>query len=112
VDLKEGAELNLVERNRCSGGLDPDGSGLDARGNDNVFRYNTVSDVAGKGVRLGGDTKSQGLGNEVFGNTLVRTGGQAVGAMRLPQRRICGNTLGSNAAGASNVKTVSPSAPC
>lgn len=112
VDIKEGASLNVVERNRCSGGLDPDGSGLDSRGNDNVFRWNTVTDVVGKGVRLGGDTATQGVNNEVFGNTLVRTGGHAVGAMRLPQRRICGNTVGSNREGASNVKTLLPSAPC
>jgi len=112
VDLKEGAELNVVERNRCSGSLDPDGSGLDARGNRNVFRYNTVSDVVGKGVRLGGDSRTQGVENEVYGNTLQRTGGHAVGAMRLPQKRICGNTLGRNAAGASNVKTLLPSSPC
>jgi parallel beta-helix repeat protein len=112
VDIKEGASLNVVERNRCSGGLDPDGSGLDSRGNDNVFRWNTVTDVVGKGVRLGGDTATQGVNNEVFGNTLLRTGGHAVGAMRLPQRRICGNTVGSNRSGVSNVKTLLPSAPC
>jgi hypothetical protein len=112
VDLKEGAELNVVERNRCSGGRDPDGSGLDARGNRNLFRYNVVSDVAGKGVRLGGDTRTQGLDNEVVGNTLIRTGGHAVGAMRLPQKRICGNTVGRNQAGQSNVKTLLPATPC
>jgi parallel beta-helix repeat protein len=112
VDLKEGAELNIVERNTCSGGRDPDGSGLESRGNRNVFRYNTVSDVVGKGIRLGGDTRTQGVDNEVVGNTLVRTGGQAVGAMRLPQRRICGNILGSNRAGASNARSVTPAAPC
>ena len=112
VDIKEGASLNVVERNRCSGGLDPDGSGLDSRGNDNVFRWNTVTDVVGKGVRLGGDTATQGVHNEVFGNTLLRTGGHAVGAMRLPQKRICGNTLGRNQAGPSNVKTVLPNIPC
>jgi parallel beta-helix repeat protein len=54
VDIKEASSLNVVEHNRCSGGLDPDGSGLDSRGNDNVFRWNTVTDVVGKGVRLGG----------------------------------------------------------
>jgi parallel beta-helix repeat protein len=112
VDLKEGAELNVVERNTCSGGLDPDGSGLDSRGNNNVFRYNTVSDVVGKGVRLGGDTKTQGLDNAVFGNTLVRTGGHAVGAMRMPQKLICGNTIGRNKRGPANLKTLLPQAPC
>jgi parallel beta-helix repeat protein len=112
VDLKEGSELNVVERNTCSGGQDPDGSGLDSRGNHNVFRYNTVSDVAGKGVRLGGDTKTQGLDNEVFGNTLVRTGSQAIGAMRMPQKLICGNTIGNNDAGPTNQKTLIPDSPC
>src|SRR5205823_1130218 len=32
VDIKEGSTANLVEHNRCSGGLDPDGSGFDSRG--------------------------------------------------------------------------------
>jgi parallel beta-helix repeat protein len=112
VDLKEGARLNVVERNTCSGGLDPDGSGLDSRGNANLFRYNRVSDVRGKGIRLGGDTRDQGIDNQVIGNTLVRTGGHAVGAMRLPQQLVCGNKVGANAAGDSNVKTLSPTARC
>ena len=39
VDLKEGSELNVVERNTCSGGLDPDGSGLDSVHDNVTFGY-------------------------------------------------------------------------
>jgi hypothetical protein len=112
VDVKESAERNLVERNTCTGGRDPEGAGLGSRGNRNVFRYNRVTDVVGKGVRLGGDTPSQGIHNEVYGNVLLRTEGHAVGAMRLPQARICGNTVGRNGAGVSNTRSVTPATPC
>jgi hypothetical protein len=54
-------------------------------------------------VRLGGDEPGQGVLNDVYGNSLRRTGGHAVGAMRMPQGRVCGNTVGENAAGVVNV---------
>jgi len=111
VDLKEGSEGNLVEANSCSGGLDPDGSALDSRGNLNTIRFNTASDYVGKGVRLGGDTPDQGIDNLVYGNSLIRTGSQAVGVMRQPQRQICGNILSSNL-GPSNLRGLNPAAPC
>jgi hypothetical protein len=103
VDVKEASEGNVVERNACSGGLDPDGSGLGSRGNRTVFRFNVVTDQVGKGVRLGGDTPDQGVLNDVYGNALLRTGSYAVGAMRMPQGRVCGNTVGDNARGVVNV---------
>jgi hypothetical protein len=112
VDLKEHAERNLVERNTCSGGLDPDGSGLESRGNRNTFRDNTVTDYVGKGIRFGGDTPDQGIRNDAYGNTLQRTGSYAIGAMRLPQGKICGNTVGGNRAGRSNVGAIDPASAC
>lgn len=112
VDIKEGAEGNLVERNRCTGSLDPEGSGLDSRGNRNTIRYNIVDGVRGKGVRLGGDTADQGIDNLVYSNVLTRTGSQAVGVMRRPQRLICGNTFFANGGGGSNVFGVDPAVAC
>ena len=112
VDVKEGAERNVIERNTCSGGLDPDGSGLDLRGNHNVLRFNAVSDYVGKGVRLGGDSSDQGIDNDVYGNLLQDTGSYAVGVMRTPQGRICGNTIHANKPGAVNVDSVWPTAAC
>lgn len=103
VDVKESARRTLVERNDCAGGIDPKGGAISSRGDRSVIRYNTVRDHAGKGVRLGGDEPGQGVLNDVYGNSLRRTGGHAVGAMRMPQGRVCGNTVGENAAGVTNV---------
>lgn len=112
VEIKESALNNVVENNDCAGGSDPDGSGLSARGNDNVIRANVVRDFAGKGVRLGGGTADQGVGNQVYGNTVISTGDYAIGVKREPQRRICGNTLRDNASGPIDVDGVDPAARC
>lgn len=112
VEVKEAARQNLVERNMCSGGLDPKGGALASRGNHTVFRGNIVYGYVGKGVRLGGDTPDQGLYNDVRDNTLLHTGGHAVGVMRLPQGRICGNVLRDNLAGAATPRDVVPDVPC
>lgn len=111
VDVKESARRTLVERNDCAGGIDPKGGGISSRGDRSVIRYNTVRDYAGKGVRLGGDEPGQGVLNDVYGNSLRRTGGHAVGAMRMPQGRVCGNAVGENAAGVVNV-VLPVTAPC
>lgn len=47
--------------------------GLDARGDSNIFRYNTCVKNLGAGVRIGGhniDGKQYGENNEVYGNIL------------------------------------------
>lgn len=99
VDLKEGSTANLVERNRCSGGLDPDGSGFDSRGNSNTFRSNVATGEAGAGIRLGGDTPRDGLGNTVVDNTLVDNGGYGIKIERQPQGDIAANHLSGNRQG-------------
>lgn len=66
------------------------------RGNNNVFRYNTVSNVRGAGVRLGGDSDKDGLNNDVYGNTFRKVGVAVVRAERGPQGKVCGNTSHSN----------------
>ena len=101
VDIKEAATDNVVEYNTCAGQRDPESAGLDSRGNDTIFRFNTVTGSAGAGARLGGDSASDGTNNQVYGNTLRdnRLGGVKV--QRDPQGPICGNVLANNGMGAS-----------
>lgn len=94
VDIKEGASQNLVEHNTCVGQLDPKSAGFDARGNLNTFRFNTVSDCAGAGFRLGGDTEKDGIDNVVMFNHIENCRGGGVKIQRQPQGRLCGNSMG------------------
>lgn len=102
VDIKEGSEKNLIEFNDCSQQKDPHSGGFDSRGNNNIFRYNKSYNNVGSGVRLGGDTKQQGIQNYVYGNVLYQNKQYAIKAMRLPQNITCGNTVATNSAGFSN----------
>ncbi|HSO52031.1 MAG TPA: right-handed parallel beta-helix repeat-containing protein [Actinomycetes bacterium] len=102
VDVKEAALRNLVERNRCSGSDDPDGAGLSSRGDHTTFRYNLSTRHAGAGIRLGGDQKTQGVRNNVVGNTLTDNAGYGLKVMRRPQGRIAGNTFARNRRGRTN----------
>ena len=101
VDVKEGASGNVVERNACTGQLDPDSGGLDARGNANVFRDNVVEGNEGAGIRLGGDEAGDGTRNDVYGNTIRRNKGGGIKFMRVPQGRVCGNVMSANTGGSS-----------
>ena len=116
VDIKEGASANLIQANRCTGQIDPDGSAFDSRGNGNYFIANAATSVVGAGVRLGGDTKEDGQNNVVIGNELRSTGGYAVKLENPSQRAVCGNTIGDNAAGSASRKNGAPiyrpEAPC
>lgn len=102
VDVKEASSGNLVERNRCSGGDDPDGAGLSSRGDHNSFRSNRSTGHAGAGIRLGGDRPGQGVRNDVVGNTLTDNTGYGLKVMRRPQGRITGNTFARNRGGRTN----------
>jgi hypothetical protein len=100
-----------VEHNACAGSHDPDGAGFSARGNGNAFRHNTSSGHAGAGVRLGGDTESDGLDNEVVGNRFFGNAGYGVKVQRPSQARICGNEVGDNQKGTTNGGS-DPTTPC
>jgi hypothetical protein len=102
VDVKEWARGNLVERNRCSGSDDPDGAGLSSRGDHTTFRYNVSTGHAGAGIRLGGDRRTQGVRNNVIGNTLSDNAGYGLKVLRRPQGRIAGNTFARNRRGRTN----------
>lgn len=97
VDIKEGASYNVVEFNDCTGQRDPESGGFDSRGSDNIFRYNKSYANAGAGIRLGGDTARDGIRNSVYGNTLMGNQGYGLKIMRLPQGKICGNTVAGSA---------------
>lgn len=114
VDIKEGSSGNIVEKNSCTGQKDPNSGGFDSRGNGNVFRYNLVYDVVGAGVRLGGDEETDGINNDVYGNTFRNVGVGLIRAQRAPQGKICENisqdnkVVGTNSIG----KTLHPTGPC
>jgi hypothetical protein len=116
VDIKEGSTENVVEYNLCSKQLDPESAGLDSRGNNNTFRYNTVRDTIGAGVRLGGDDETlDGIENEVYGNKLINNRGGALKIMREPQGKICENVVegqGDESERDEETTTVEASAAC
>ena len=116
IDLKEGVSGTVVERNRCTGQRDPKSGGISCRGNGNVIRNNEVFGNRGAGIRLGGDTPSDGVDNVVVGNSLVDNREGALKIMRGPQREICGNRIESGRAeralrGPASVG-IDPGAPC
>lgn len=99
VDVKEGSTQNIVENNSCTGQKDPNSAGLDSRGNGNIFRYNEVFGNQGAGVRLGGDTSSDGSNNEVYGNNIYDNAAGGIKFQAEPQQKICGNTMNNNIGG-------------
>jgi hypothetical protein len=114
VDIKEGSSGNIVERNSCTGQKDPESGGFDSRGNGNIFRYNTVFNVRGTGIRLGGDTARDGLNNDVYGNTFRNVGVGLIRAQRAPQGKICENvSIGNKAVPLNGIgKGLDPTGPC
>jgi hypothetical protein len=115
VDIKEAATRNLVERNRCTGQKDPNSAGFDARGSGNVFRDNESYGNLGGGVRLGGDSATDGTHNDVYRNNLHDNAGGGIVFQRAPQARVCGNLLANNTGGdatGSYGSRYDPAMPC
>jgi Alginate lyase/Right handed beta helix region len=115
VDIKEGSSGNIVEHNTCTGQRDRNSGGLGSRGNGNIFRYNTVHDNRGAGIRVGGDSDSDGVNNDIYGNTFRNNAMGAVRVQRSPQGRVCGNSSendGEGAATGSFGKEINPTSPC
>ena len=99
VDIEEDSRDNLVESNTCTGQLDPNSGGMDARGNDNTFRANSITGNTGAGIRFGGDAPEDGRGNSAQDNTIT---GNAAGGIKFqagPQGAVCGNVMSDNAGG-------------
>jgi hypothetical protein len=99
VDIKEASSANLVERNTCTGQRDPDSGGFDARGGGNIFRLNQSYGNAGAGIRLGGDSTTDGIGNDVYDNTIHDNRAGGIKVQQRPQGRVCGNTMSGNSGG-------------
>lgn len=96
VDIKSGSTDNIVEKNTCRYQMDSESAGFDARGDNNTFRFNTVSDNQGAGFRLGDDNAGTGVRNDVYQNTIKDNKQGAVKIRQMPQGTICGNTLSNN----------------
>lgn len=118
VDIKEGSENNLVEHNTCEYQMDPKSAGFDARGDNNVFRYNIVRNNQGAAFRLGGHVvggQHYGVGNQVYANNIGYNAGGGVKIMALPQASICNNQIeppGLRPVLGEGVGDIRPEAPC
>lgn len=112
VDIKEAAEHNRVVDNVCSDSRDPKGSGLDARGNHNLFRGNIVRAGTGAGIRFGGYGVEDGIENSAVDNLLVGNRGYGLLVLRRPQDRICGNVVRGSGLGVISARGFDPTAPC
>jgi hypothetical protein len=99
VDIKESAAGNLIEGNICTGQRDPNSGGFDSRGSGNIFRANQSYGNVGAGIRLGGDTASDGIGNDIYGNSIHDNQAGGIKVMRQPQGQVCGNTMSNNTGG-------------
>ncbi len=102
VDIKEGAKYNLVEHNTVTGQKDPQSGCLDARGDENIFRYNTVYGCVGVGIRLGGhlvNGHQYGINNQVYGNKIYNNKNGGIKFEIAPQNLICGNNMSDNRGG-------------
>jgi len=95
VDIKEGSINNIVEYNYCTGQKDPESGGLDSRGNNNIFRFNVITNNGGAGIRLGGDKKTDGINNQVYKNSIINNS-IGIKIIRMPQGKICENILQGN----------------
>jgi hypothetical protein len=94
VEVKEGGTGNLIEHNDCTGGKDPESAGLGARGDGNIFRYNTTYGHSGGGVRFGGHTINghlYGVANDVYENQIYSNARGGIKFEARPQGVICGN---------------------
>ncbi|MGE3296592.1 MAG: hypothetical protein AB7I68_04495 [Porticoccaceae bacterium] len=103
VDLKEGADDNLIEYNVCTGVLYTNGGGISTRSNDNIIQFNRIAENASAGIRMGGDDALNGIRNTVIGNDLYFNRNSGLKIMRGPQGLICGNTI-AQPAGSPNVR--------
>ena len=99
VDIKEASSGNIIEYNTCTGQQDPNSGGFDSRGNGNIFRNNESYGNLGAALRLGGDTATTGIGNDVYLNSFHDNRAGGIAFQRTPQGKICGNVMSNNTGG-------------
>ena len=92
VDVKEGAEYNLVENNICEKQKDKNSGCIGFRGSHNTARYNQITGCDGAGVRVGGDN-GYGEDNNIYDNEIADCSYSAFSVNSTPQGKVCGNTL-------------------
>jgi hypothetical protein len=113
TDVKEGAQDNVVARNTCQRGEDPEGAGFSSRGIGTSFIDNISRDNAGAGIRIGGDGDSDGARSVIRGNRMENNKGYGLKLQtKQPQAAICENLVQGNAGGPSNTKGIDPAVPC
>ena len=116
MDIKEASRFNVVEYNTCTGQKDAESAGMDSRGSNNIFRYNDVTGSVGAGVRLGGDEDTDGIRNDVYGNTLRGNKYGGIKIERIPQGKVCDNkisgTPSSRFAVGSESEDINPTQAC
>ncbi len=115
VDIKESTTGNVIERNSCTGQRDSESGGFDSRGSGNIFRAKQSYGNTGAGIRLGGDSPSDGIGNDIYNNDIHDNQAGGIKVMRQPQGKVCGNTMSNNYGGesvGSEAASLFPSAPC
>ncbi|CAM9890788.1 unnamed protein product [Ascophyllum nodosum] len=117
VDIKEGSCNNIVEDNYCTGQKDPDSACLDSRGSSNIFRYNTIENNVGAGIRFGGHKVGDytyGVDNEAYGNLVAENDHAGFSVMVEPQGAICHNNISgkSRQVVGAGEDSVTPTAKC
>lgn len=102
VDIKEGAERNLISHNICTGQLDSKSAGFDSRGDYNTFYRNSSYSNQGAGFRFGGhkvDGHQYGIGNDVRFNDIHNNANGGIKFQVKNQGLVCQNTMRSNSTG-------------
>jgi hypothetical protein len=114
-NVKENAHGNVFEGNTCSDNTESiefSGSNIELRGYDNVVRDNSISDSSGFSVKIAAEDKYDRGGNIIENNRLLR----AVIALELdtdlPQGRMCGNTVETQALVAEDEPPTDLTTPC
>lgn len=96
IEVKEGSSANLIEFNECTGNKDAESAGMASRSDGNVFRFNTIYENIGAGIRFGGHTVdgyTYGLHNDAYGNIIYDNGSGGIRFETSPQSVICGNNF-------------------
>nr|WP_289847750.1 right-handed parallel beta-helix repeat-containing protein [Pseudoalteromonas sp. C2R02] len=93
IDIKEGANHNLIAENNCFGGLDIHSGSISIRSSFNRIIGNYIFDNHGSGIRIGGDTKGIAIDNYVVKNLLINNQFAALKIMDWPQKSVCRNQI-------------------